>query len=99
MRVLMDGMTALGLRPYLAPEHQGPIIATFHQPPGPEAGGRFVLQDFVDALKQRGVLISNFHTTEAPTLRIGCIGAITPDDMRHAVAVMGEVLEEMGVLA
>ena len=58
-----------------------------------------MLQDFVDALKQRGVLISNFHTTEAPTLRIGCIGAITPDDMRHAVAVMGEVLEEMGVLA
>ena len=45
------------------------------------------------------MLISNFHTTEAPTLRIGCIGAITPDDMRHAVAVMGEVLEEMGVLA
>lgn len=97
MRVLMDGMTALGLRPYLSPEHQGPIIATFHQPPGPEAGGRFVLQDFVDALKQRGVLISNFHTTQAPTLRIGCIGAITPDDMRHAVAVMSEVMQEMGV--
>lgn len=86
MRVLMDGAREMGLRPYLDQAQQGPIIVTLHQPPG------FDLQGFVDALKARGVLISNFHTTPTPSIRIGCIGAITPDDMRHAVAMMREVL-------
>ena len=89
-RVLIEGCAALGLVPYLAPEHQGPIIATFHQP---EA---FDLQVFVDALKRRGVLISNFWTTASPTIRIGCIGANTPDDMRRAVPLIGEALREVG---
>lgn len=91
LRILIDGATALGLEPYLDAEHQGPIIATFRQPPG------FDLQGFVDALKRRGVLISNFYTTEQPTIRIGCIGAVTPEQMRGAVAAMGEALAELGV--
>ena len=40
------------------------------------------LQAFVDALKARGYLISNFYNTRRPSFRVGCIGAITPDDMR-----------------
>jgi 2-aminoethylphosphonate-pyruvate transaminase len=93
MRVLRAGAERLGLRPYLDAAHQGPIILTLHQPDSPS----FTLQGFVDALKRRGVLISNFFTTKTPTIRIGCIGAVTPDDMRGAVAAMGEVLAEMGV--
>jgi 2-aminoethylphosphonate-pyruvate transaminase len=84
--ILMQGARALGLRPYLSEAEQGPIIVTLHQPPG------FDLQGFVDALKSRGVLISNFYTTPTPTIRIGCIGAVTPEEMRQAVAAMGEVL-------
>ena len=49
----------------------------------------------LDALKRRGVLISNFYNTEAPTLRIGAIGAITTDDIRRAVAAIGATLEEV----
>ena len=55
------------------------------------------LQRFVDALKARGVLISNFCNTKVPTFRVGCIGAVTPDDMRGAVAAIGAALEDLGV--
>ncbi|MFT8242865.1 2-aminoethylphosphonate--pyruvate transaminase [Roseomonas sp. BN140053] len=92
-RVLLDGAAALGMRPYLEARHQGPIIATFHQPKRPG----FELQHLVDALKRRGVLISNFWTTARPTFRIGCIGAVTPAEMRGAVAALGEALRELGL--
>jgi 2-aminoethylphosphonate-pyruvate transaminase len=95
MRTLYDGVRALGLTPYLPPEMQGPIIVNVHAPD--DAGWN--LQSFVDALKRRGVLISNFHNTETPTFRIGCIGAITPADMARAVGAMGSALDELGIRA
>jgi len=93
MRTLYDGVVALGLRPYLPREVQGPILVNVHAPDDPA----WNLQNFVDALKRRGVLISNFHNTETPTFRVGCIGAITPADMTRAVAAMGEALDELGI--
>jgi len=93
MRILSEGMTRLGFRPYLDQAEQGPIILTLHQPPG------FDLQGFVDALKARGVLISNFYTTDTPTIRIGCIGAVTPAEMTRAVAAMGAALTTMRAAA
>jgi 2-aminoethylphosphonate-pyruvate transaminase len=93
MRVLYDGVLALGLTPYLAREHQGPIIVNVLAPEDPA----WNLQRFVDALKAHGVLISNFYNTPVPTFRVGCIGAITPDDMRHAVGAMAEALNELGI--
>ncbi len=93
MRALYEGVRGLGLTPYLEARHQGPVILTVHQPPDPA----FALQPFVDALKARGVLISNFHNTTAPTFRVGCIGAVTPADMRRAVAAIGGALEDLGV--
>jgi 2-aminoethylphosphonate-pyruvate transaminase len=93
MRVLYEGVQALGLTPYLEWRHQGPVIVTVHQPADPN----FELQRFVDALKARGVLISNFYNTRVPTMRIGCVGAITPEEMRGAVAAIGGVLDALGV--
>jgi 2-aminoethylphosphonate-pyruvate transaminase len=92
-RILHEGALALGLTPYLHTRHQGPVIVTIHQPPDPA----FALQAFVDALKARGVLISNFSNTQAPTFRVGSIGAVTPDHMRSAVDAMGEALKALGV--
>jgi len=86
MRILYQAALGWGLRPVLDQAEQGPIIVTLHQPPG------FDLQGFVDALKARGVLISNFHTTAEPTIRIGCIGAVSHAQMAEAVAIMGDVL-------
>jgi 2-aminoethylphosphonate-pyruvate transaminase len=92
-KLLYDGALSLGLTPYLERQHQGPIIVTIHQPPD----RAFDLQSFVDALKSRGVLISNFHNTQAPTMRIGAIGAITANDIRFAIDAMGATLDAMGI--
>lgn len=92
MQALREGVEAFGLRPCLSPDMQGPIVFNVHAPGGLE----WDLQVFVDRLKARGVLISNFHNTPEPSFRIGCIGAVTPADMTWAVGVMGDVLHGMG---
>jgi 2-aminoethylphosphonate-pyruvate transaminase len=92
-RTLYDGVKALGLTPWLSAEMQGPIVLNVHAPDDPA----WHLQNFVDALKRRGVLISNFYNTETPTFRVGCIGAITPADMARAVDAIGGALEEIGI--
>ncbi len=92
-RVLYDGVKALGLTPCL-PEHlQGPIIVNVAAPHDAE----WDLQRFVDGLKARGFVISNFYNTSEPSFRVGCIGAITPEDMAEFVVAMEAVLVEMGV--
>ena len=92
-RILHEGVREMGLTPYLDWQNQGPIIVTVHQPRDP----KFRLQAFVDALKARGVVISNFFNTAAPSFRVGCIGAIEPEAMRYAVQAMDNALREMGV--
>jgi len=93
MDALMDGVRDLGLSPMLPQTLQGPIVVNVHAPADPA----WRLQAFVDALKRRGVLISNFYNTAAPGFRVGCIGAVTPHDMARAVAAMGEAMDEMGL--
>jgi 2-aminoethylphosphonate-pyruvate transaminase len=93
MRVLYDGVVGLGLTPCLPREVQGPVVVNVHAPADPA----WNLQAFVDALKARGVLISNFFNTPMPSFRVGCIGAITPSDMARAVAAIGAALRELGI--
>jgi len=92
-RVLHEGMRRIGLAPCLDAAVQGPVVLNVHAPADPA----WNLQRFVDALKRRGYLISNFHNTPEPSFRVGCIGAITPDDMRGFVAAADAVLAEIGV--
>ena len=94
MREVHEGVRALGLAPCLTLAVQGPIVVNVHAPDHPA----WSLQRFVDALKARGYLISNFFDTPFPSFRVGCIGAITPGDMRGAVAAMGESLRDIGVV-
>jgi 2-aminoethylphosphonate-pyruvate transaminase len=93
MRTLYNGVKRLGLTPYLPQDRQGPVIVNVHVPDDPA----WNLQAFVDALKRRNVLISNFHNTPVPTFRVGCIGAITSTDMARAVEAMHDALAEIGV--
>lgn len=93
MLALYDGVQAIGLRPYLRREAQGPIVVNVHAPADPA----WDLQRFVDGLKRQGFLISNFHNTALPSFRVGCIGAIGPEDMVRAVAAMETVLAETGI--
>jgi 2-aminoethylphosphonate-pyruvate transaminase len=93
MSTLYDGIRDLGLTPWLPRQLQGPVIVNVHPPADPA----WNLQAFVDALKVRQILISNFYNTPSPTFRVGCIGAITPDDMAGAVRAMDQALREIGI--
>jgi len=93
VEVIRAGLLALGLDPWIPAALQGPIIVNMHQPADP----RWQLLEFVERLKRKGFLISNFSATREPTLRVGCIGRLFPDTMREAVKAMGEVLDEMGI--
>jgi 2-aminoethylphosphonate-pyruvate transaminase len=93
MRILYDGILSLGLTPWLGPERQGPVLVNVHAPADPA----WDLQAFVDALKRREILISNFYNTPSPTFRVGCIGAITPDDMVGVVQAIDQALREIGI--
>jgi 2-aminoethylphosphonate-pyruvate transaminase len=93
MHTLYDGVIELGLAPYLPRDLQGPIVVNVHAP----AAANWHLQLFVDALKARGFVLSNFTNTEQPTFRVGCIGAFGPDQMRLAVDAMGGALRDIGI--
>ncbi|MDR3718981.1 MAG: 2-aminoethylphosphonate--pyruvate transaminase [Bryobacteraceae bacterium] len=90
---LYEGMVGIGLHPYLPKAVQGPIVVNIHAPDDPA----WSLPCFVDALKMRGYLISNFYNTPQPSFRVGCIGAITPQDMAGFVAAADASLRELGI--
>jgi len=91
---LIDGLTALGLKPFLKPELQAPIIVTWHAPAHPA----YDFKRFYAAAKQRGFLLYPGKLTEVETFRVGCIGAIGRNEMTQAVAAIGEALLTLGML-
>ena len=92
-RTLVNGLQALGLKPFLKPEHQAPIIVTFHAPAHPA----YDFQRFYQAAKARGFMLYPGKLTTVETFRVGCIGAIGAQEMRQAVAAVAEALAEMGI--
>jgi 2-aminoethylphosphonate-pyruvate transaminase len=82
------------LRSFLPAAIQAPIIVTFHAPQDP----RYRFKDFYERVKAKGYILYPGKLTQVETFRIGCIGHVTPDEMRRAVAAVGEVLREMEVL-
>ena len=92
--VLIGGMQALGLRPFLQPAHQAPIIVTFHAPDHPA----YDFQRFYQAAKARGFLLYPGKLTTVETFRVGCIGAIGTLEMQQAVHAVGEALRAMGIV-
>jgi 2-aminoethylphosphonate-pyruvate transaminase len=79
--VLVRGMRAHGFETYIATDLQAPVIVTFRIPPG----GWFRFAAFYDFLHARGVVIYPGKLTDEPSFRIGCIGAIGPQDMARAM--------------
>ncbi|MEO7855331.1 MAG: 2-aminoethylphosphonate--pyruvate transaminase [Rubrivivax sp.] len=94
-KVLIDGLAALGLKPFLKPQLQAPIIVTWHAPEHPA----YDFKRFYAAAKQRGFLLYPGKLTEVETFRIGCIGAIGRNEMTQAVNVVADALNEMGITA
>jgi 2-aminoethylphosphonate-pyruvate transaminase len=94
-RVLSDGMARLGFRLYLDPAVQAPIIATYHVP----EDRHFRFDRFYSLLAARGHIIYPGKLTETDSFRIGCIGALEPDDFKGLLAAIAEVMVEMGLCA
>jgi 2-aminoethylphosphonate-pyruvate transaminase len=90
---LIDGMGALGFKPFLKPEIQAPIIVTFHAP----AHKAYEFKRFYESAKQRGFILYPGKLTQVETFRVGCIGAIGRNEMRQAVAAVADTLHEMGI--
>ena len=89
----MNGLAALGFKPFLRPEVQAPIIVTFHAPAHPA----YEFRRFYEAVKARGFILYPGKLTQVETFRVGCIGAIGGNEMRQAVAAVADALVEMGI--
>ena len=92
-RTLIEGMTALGFKPFLDPAIQAPIIVTFHAPADP----RYQFKTFYDTAKKYGFILYPGKLTQIETFRVGCIGAIGPVEMAQAVHAVALTLKEMGI--
>jgi len=90
---LVAGMRELGFKPFLDPAIQAPIIVTFHAP----ADSRYAFKEFYDRVRDKGFILYPGKLTQLETFRVGCIGAIGPDEMRHAVNAVRDTLAEMGI--
>ena len=92
-RTLVDGMAALGFKPFMDPAIQAPIIVTFHAPADP----RYQFKTFYDIAKKNGFILYPGKLTQVETFRVGCIGAIGPAEMAQAVHAVALTLKEMGI--
>ena len=90
---LMAGMREMGFRPFLPPAIQAPIIVTFHAPADP----KYAFKPFYDRVRDKGFVLYPGKLTQVETFRVGCIGAIGPAEMRHAVNAVRDTLAEMGI--
>ena len=90
---LIHGMARLGFRPFLDPAIQAPIIVTFHAPDHP----KYDFKTFYAAARARGFLLYPGKLTTVETFRVGCIGAIGPDEMEQAVHAVELALRDMGI--
>jgi 2-aminoethylphosphonate-pyruvate transaminase len=91
--VLVEGMAELGFEPFLDPAIQAPIIVTFHAP----ADARYTFRELYDRVRDKGFILYPGKLTQVETFRVGCIGAIGPDEIRHAVHAVRDTLAEMGI--
>ncbi len=90
-KLLAERLGALGFRPYLNPDVQGPIITSFCYP---ENAG-FSFQQMYDYIKERGYVLYPGKVMEADTFRVGNIGEIYPEDIEKLAVIMEDFLNEV----
>lgn len=90
---LIDGMHGIGLQPFLIPSVQSVIIVTFHAPVHPA----YNFTSFYQGVRDRGFILYPGKLTQVDTFRVGCIGALEPQDMNQVVQAVATTLHDMGV--
>lgn len=91
-RCLVQAMRAVGFRPWLAAEVQGPIVTSFKQPPPP-----FGFPEFHVRMQTRGFVLAPGVVTSAETFGVASIGQLYPRDMEALARAAQDVLAEMGI--
>jgi len=94
-QALVQGMAALGFKPFLDPSVQAPIIVTFHAPEHPN----YQFKAFYEATKRHGFVLYPGKLTQIETFRVGCIGAIGPAEMEQAVHAVAMAMKDMGIVS
>ena len=90
---LISGMTEMGFKVFLDARIQAPIIVTFHAPADP----KYAFKPFYDEVRNRGFILYPGKLTQLETFRVGCIGAIGPEEIRHAVNAVRDSLRTLGL--
>ena len=90
---LISGMIEMGFKVFLDARIQAPIIVTFHAPADP----KYAFKPFYDEVRNRGFILYPGKLTELETFRVGCIGAIGPEEMRQAVNAVRDSLRTLGI--
>jgi 2-aminoethylphosphonate-pyruvate transaminase len=91
--MLVNGLSALGIKPLLGSNESGPIIQTFLSPRDPN----FVFEKFYDALRAKGFAIYPGKLTKRDSFRIGTIGRLDDAVMERVVTAIRDVLRDMNV--
>ena len=86
--MLARGMAKLGFQPYLAPEDQSYIIATYYYPADPQ----FRFEQFYTRLSELGFLIYPGKLSQASCFRIGTIGRLGTKDIGDLLQAIGTAL-------
>jgi 2-aminoethylphosphonate-pyruvate transaminase len=90
---LVSGMKEMGFRVFLDAAIQAPIIVTFHAP----ADAKYAFKTFYDKVRDKGFVLYPGKLTQIETFRVGCIGAVGPEEIRHAVNAVRDTLRELGI--
>jgi 2-aminoethylphosphonate-pyruvate transaminase len=92
-KALIEGLGAIGIRPFLESAIQAPIIVTFHAPDHPN----YEFKRFYTEVKKRGYILYPGKLTQLETFRVGCIGHFGEAGIPGAVAAIAATLEAMGI--
>ncbi len=90
---LIDGMRQMGFTAVVPDDHASPIVATFREPEHPA----FSFQALFEGMKRRGFIIFPGRLAMAGTFRIGCMGAVTEEDVGEAMQALSDSMAEMGI--
>ena len=92
-KVLLEGMRALGIKPFLNEADLSAIIITFLAP----QSDKYDFKTLYDVTKAEGFMLYPGKLTEVDTFRVGSIGAIDTLEMRQAVNAIGFALQKMDI--
>ncbi len=92
-QVLLEGMKALGITPFLDEADLSAIIITFLAPDS----AQYDFKTLYDVAKKEGFILYPGKLTEIETFRVGSIGAISELEMRQAVNAIAYALQVMKI--